>query len=278
LRIYDIGDQDRIADWIWREFPGLFYVLGQAPRGRDMREGVYRGLYLGGDESLVSRAWMEENIRQNHGPLGALYPPRTWTAPNPYSAIKEGDTPSWFFFLANGLGDADHPEWGGWGGRLTNSQARIFRDAPDTVQGVTDARATVWRWREHFQNDFAARLDWCVTEDYRKANHHPIAVLNGDTTRRVVELAAQPGETVTLSAAGSKDPDGDELATTWSIYPEAGTFRGEWKLSAAIGETTSLVAPAVPNPQTIHVLLQVADNGAPRLFAYRRAIITIDPR
>jgi hypothetical protein len=117
-----------------------------------------------------------------------------------------------------------------------------------------------------------------VTEDYRKANHHPIAVLNGDTTRRVVELGAKPGETVTLSAAGSKDPDDNALATRWSVYPEAGTFPGELKLSAAIGETTSLVAPTVPKPQTIHVLLQVEDSGAPRLFAYRRAIITIDPR
>lgn len=277
LRIYDIGDQDRIVDWIWQEFPGLFYVIGQAPRGRDMREGVYRGLYLGGDESLVSRVWMETNIRQNHGPLGALYPPRTWTAPNPHSAIKEGDTPSWFFFLPNGLGDPGHPEWGGWGGRLTNTQVRIFRDAHDTVGGVTDARCTVWRWREHFQNDFAARLDWCVTDDFKKANHNPIAVLNGDTTRRVIELAAKPGETVTLSAAGSKDPDGEALTTTWWVYPEAGTFREELKLGAASGRTTSFVAPGVENPQTIHVLLRVEDDGMPKLWSYRRAVVMIEP-
>ena len=36
----------------------LFYaqqVLAQAPPGRDKREGTYRGMYLGGDESLTSR-------------------------------------------------------------------------------------------------------------------------------------------------------------------------------------------------------------------------------
>jgi hypothetical protein len=277
LRIYDVGDQDRIADFIWKEFPGLFYVLGQAPRGRDMREGVYRGMYLGGDESLVSRAWMETNIRQHHGPLGALYPPRTWTAPNPHSAIKEGDTPSWFYFLPHGLGDPDHPEWGGWGGRLTNAQARLFRDAHDSVGEVTDARCTVWRWRKDFQNDFAARLDWCVAGDFKRANHPPLAVLNGDTTRRVLELTARPAATVTLSAAGSKDPDGNTLATTWFIYREAGSYGGKLCLTAQAGETASFVAPAVNKPETIHGILRLEDNGTPSLVAYRRAVITVRP-
>ena len=55
IRVYDIGDQDGIVEWIWSEFPGMFYVLGQAPPGRDMRDAVYRGMYLGGDQSLTSR-------------------------------------------------------------------------------------------------------------------------------------------------------------------------------------------------------------------------------
>ena len=277
LRVHDIADQDRIAEWIHREFPGLFYVLNQAPEGRDRRDAAFRGLYLGGDESLVSRAWMETNIRQNHGPLGALYPPRTWTAPNPHSAIKEGDTPSWFFFFANGLGEADHPEWGGWGGRFTNSYDRIYRDARDTVSDVTDARTTVWRWRESLQNDFAARLDWSVADDFKQANHNPIAVLNGDSTRRVLELDARPGDTVKLSAAGSHDPDGHPLTTTWFVYREAGTFEGDVSLNATSGEATSFVASSVHEPATIHVVLQLEDQGRPSLFAYRRAVVTVRP-
>src|SRR4029453_15903546 len=141
---------------------------------------------------MVSRAWVERNIRDPENPLGRLYPPRTWTAPNPHSAIKEGDTPSWFFFLPNGLGDPNHPDWGGWGGRFTNTWARIFRDAHDTVDGVTDARCTVWRWREHFQHNFAARLDWCVADAFNKANHHPVAVLNGDKTQHPIQLTSKP--------------------------------------------------------------------------------------
>ena len=275
LRVYDIADQDGIAEWIWGEFPGLFYVLNKAPEGRDRREAAFRGLYLGGDEALVSRAWMETNIRQDHGPLGALYPPRTWTAPNPHSAIKEGDTPSWFFFLPNGLGHPDHPEWGGWGGRFTNSAARVYRDAHDAVGEVTDARVTVWRWREAFQNDFGARLDWCVADDFNQANHNPIAVLNGDATRRVVNLEAKSDDTVKLSAAGSHDPDGHPFTTTWFVYREAGTF--DVTLNETSAEATSFVAPSVQEPVTIHVVLQLEDQGASSLFAYRRAIVTVRP-
>ncbi len=181
LRVYDINDQDKIADWINQEFPGLFYILAKAPRGIDKREGAYRGMYLGGDESLTSRAWIEKNIQQNHGPLGALYPMKTWTAPNPHGVIKEGDTPSWFYFLPTGLNDAAHPEWGGWGGRFGSEKGTLFRDANDAFEKGSDARRTVWRWREHFQNDFAARMAWCIANT--KGNHRPLAVLNGDKSR-----------------------------------------------------------------------------------------------
>jgi hypothetical protein len=34
LRVYDISDQDGIADWMRQEFPGLFYILSKAPPGR----------------------------------------------------------------------------------------------------------------------------------------------------------------------------------------------------------------------------------------------------
>jgi hypothetical protein len=275
LRVYDVADQDGLAGWIRETCPGLFYVLGKAAEGCDRREAVFRGMYLGGDETLVSREWMETHVRQGHGALGALYPPRTWTAPNPHSAIKEGDTPSWFYFLPHGLNDADHPEWGGWGGRFVRAGDRFYRDAADSVGGVPDLRATVWRWRPAFQADFQARLDWCVT-DFASANHNPVAVLNGDGSRRIVELSARSEETVALSAAGSHDADGDTLEALWSLYLEAGTFRGPIQL-AAEGLTTRFVAPPVREPETVHVILEVRDDGEPRLSAFRRAVIAVRP-
>lgn len=276
LRVHDIDDQDKIVEWIWEQFPGMFYVLSKAAKGRDKREGAYRGMYIGGDESLASREWMDKNIRQDHGPLGALYPPRTWTAPNPHSAIKEGDTPSWFCFLPHGLNDPEHPEWGGWGGRFARMRDRIYTNTHDTVSGITDARATVWRWRPAFQADFQARLDWCVANAAEQANHAPIAVLNGDTSRRILRLRAKSGEAVNLSADGS-GARGKPITTHWFIYPEAGTYRGAIRLSSTNESKSSFVAPDVSTPQTVHIILEIRSAGNPALSSFRRAIIELQP-
>ena len=161
LRVYDIGDQDQIGAWINGEFPGMFYVAPNAPAGTDRRRATYRGMYLGGDEALTSREWVEKNIRSK-GPLGELYPTKTWTAPNPHGCLKEGDTPSWFFFLPRGGNDDRDPAKPGWGGQFRKADDGWWRDLPfgDNV----DPRETVSRWRPQYQADFAQRMAWCVAE------------------------------------------------------------------------------------------------------------------
>jgi len=228
---------------------------------------------------------------ENHGPLGALYPPVEY--------LMEGDTPSFLGLINNGLGWHVSPGYGGWGGRYQEYQPwgekrklwTDWRDSRDTVtsddNGRTDTsnQATIWRWREHYQNDFAARMDWCVADDFKKANHNPIAVLNGDKTRNIIEMAARSGDVVKLSADGSSDPDGNTIETRWWIYQEAGTLRDARgrnfppgiTLSATNGFTTTLAAPKVTKPQTVHVILEVRDSGTPKLWAYRRAIINLQP-
>jgi Protein of unknown function (DUF1593) len=274
LRVYAIGHQDDTGPWIVEQFPDLFYVLSKAPKKRDMREGGYRGMYLGGDEALTARAWVDAHVRKERGPLGALYPTKTWTAPNPHGCLKEGDTPSWLYFLPTGLSDPSHPSWGCWGGRFRPAGRGLFRDAADTVGKVTDARATVWRWRPAFQADFAARMAWCV-KPARGANHPPHAVLNGDKGVGVTELKARPGEKVKLTAAGSSDPDGDHLSFRWFVYPEAGTYARDIPLSNVTAETTTLILPPDTSGKTVHVVLEVTDGGVPALTRYRRVVIRI---
>ena len=75
---------------------------------------------------------------------------KTSNAPNPYGCMKEGDTPSWFYFRPAALQDPAHPEWGGWGGRFQPAERGLWRDAADAVNGKTEERATVWRWRPAF--------------------------------------------------------------------------------------------------------------------------------
>lgn len=159
FRVYDINDQDGVAAWMRTEFPGMHYILANAPAGRDKREGTYRGMYLTGDESLTSREWIEQNVRRT-GPLGALYPVKTWTAPNKHSCLKEGDTPAWLFFLPLGGNDPRDPSKPGWGGQFQREPDGWWRDLP--VKDGFDPRTTVSRWRPDFQQDFAKRMAWCV--------------------------------------------------------------------------------------------------------------------
>ena len=92
-------------------------------------------------------------------------------------------------------GDPAHPEWGSWGGRFKHADRGRFEDARDTVNGITEARATVWRWRPAFQNEFAALMDWCV-KGPKEANHPPVALIDNDTTGKALALEAKAGDQV----------------------------------------------------------------------------------
>jgi hypothetical protein len=275
IRVHAIGDQDDTGPWIREQFPGLFYILDHARDG-DKMHSCYRGMFLGGDESLTARAWVDAHVRRNHGPLGAFYPPETWTGPNPHGTLKEGDTPSWFYFLQNGLNVPAEPSFGGWGGRFApcGTGSRAWQDAQDTVEGETSGRATVWRWRPHFQRDFQARMDWCV-QPAGGANHAPVAVVNGEKGKQPVRISAMPGERITFAAADSYDPDGGAQRFRWWIYREAGTYEGEVTLDDARYPQASLRVPLDAAGTTFHVVLEVTDDGTPPLTGYRRAIVAV---
>jgi hypothetical protein len=271
IRIYDINDQDKIFNQMFAEHTLPFYILAKAPEGIDKREGAYRGVYLGGDESLTSMEWLKENVLENHGPLGKLYPTKTWTAPNPHGVMKEGDTPSWFFFLNNGLNVAEKPELGGWGGRFIKNEASVYRDAADIFKGKTEARATVYRWRVDFQNDWAARMDWCV-KDFKDCNHAPVAVVNGSKDRKPLVFKTKKGKTITLDASESFDPDNDDLSFEWFVYPEIHT-ENEFASIKTEGKKAVIQLINTESAANLPLLLRVNDAGNPKLVGYKRIII-----
>ncbi|MBN1478635.1 DUF1593 domain-containing protein [candidate division KSB1 bacterium] len=286
IRVYTISDQDDAGRWLRITFPDLFYIV--SPSSVWWTE-YYKATWTGisGDRhyqngpghffDLVDNPWLTKNIAQNHGPLGELYPRVEY--------IMEGDTPSFLNLINNGLGSHLSPACGGWGGRYqleqTYAETRpIWTNSRDRVQTqdgswYTTAQATIWRWREAYQHDFAARMDWCVAENYADANHNPVAVLNGEKSKDIMFISATPGERIELSASGSYDPDGDLYGITWFHYSEAGTLNGEIKLSSLNGETTSFTVPEVAHESTLHIILQLKDHGTPNLFSYQRAIITV---
>jgi hypothetical protein len=219
---------------------------------------------------------IERDVRREHGPLGALYPTNTT------HRQKEGDTMMFLYLVPTGMNDPLQPTWGSWGGRYGPhdefpGKPYYWANVKDSWKGKTNRDNTLQRWVVALQNDFAARMDWCVADVRAKANHTPQAILNGDATRSIVHVSVKSGENVRLSAEGSSDPDGSAINKTWFAYPEAGTFRGEVKLEAEENGETSFAAPRVDEASTIHVVLEVRDNGTPNLYAYRRAVIMVAP-
>ena len=129
----------------------------------------------------------------------------------------------------------------------------------------------IWRWSEAFQNDWAARADWCV-KSYDEANHQPIVKL-----AHAHDLKVRPGEKVSLSAKGTTDPDGDDLTYHWWQYQEADTYNGAVEIVDAGRQDASLKVPSdVGEGKTIHIICEVTDNGSPPLTRYQRVVVEIE--
>ncbi|HLH35199.1 MAG TPA: nucleoside hydrolase-like domain-containing protein [Alloacidobacterium sp.] len=308
LRVYSISDQDDAGPWIRREFPDLFYIVQPStPTSGEYYYATWTGISgdryyrngAGADFTTVTNEWLDSNIRSK-GPMGKLYPK--------FMFIMEGDTPSFLNLIDNGLASWSRPDWGGWGGRYVYRQPYGETHAiwtqggdefgrvtsQDTVMGadgreyVSD-QATIWRWREAFQNDFAARMDWTI-RDYAHANHNPIVVVNGQGGTAPIVMDAGVGKTITLDAAGTRDPDGQTLHYHWFHYAEAGLADGNLAdVTIADADTAKAVVtptaacrqkwlppgPPCPGAGVAHIILAVTDDGSPKLTSYRRVILRV---
>ncbi len=300
LRVYTISDQDDSAIWIRNNFPNLFYVVSPGGYFRSTWTGIMSRIQ-GIDNSTISNSWLRDNIQQDHGPLGAQYPDVGYG--------MEGDTPAWLSLIPNGLNDAENPNMGGWGGRYELYQPEfetfkesgftggvpiepetrpIWTNANDTYQHYVPNeygrtvrkdsifegnKVTLWRWRDDFQNDFAARMDWC-TMSYEQANHPPVPVINHDEN-----ITVKSGEGFHLDATGSSDPDGDNLSYLWFPYAEIGSY-GE-RIDIANAENLVKVfirAPEVNEKVTTQFILKLTDKGSPPISRYKRVNVTIEPK
>ena len=300
LRVYAISDQDDSSIWIRDNFRDLFYIVTP---GDDYDRATWNGInsvVSGIDNTEISNSWLAENIQQAHGSLGAAYPDVAYG--------MEGDTPAFLSLIPNGLNSSEHPNWGGWGGRyefykpyfsgrkqgksgvpfevetrkiwtnaedsytpfVTNEYGRTITS--DTLNFTSD-KVSLWRWRDDFQNDFAARMDWC-TLPYEEANHAPIIVLNHPEN-----ITIESGKSITFDAANSTDPDGDNLSYLWFNYPEAGTYEEPLSINGAKNlHFAKINTPRLREEVTAHYILKVTDKGEPALSSYKRIIVTIKPK
>lgn len=309
VRAYGISDQDNTGAWIRRNFPSVRYVnsvhgwnsYGLAAWSGISGEAYYKFDHGGPDSSLVSDAWIKQNIQI--GPFGATYPDVIY--------IMEGDSPSLMYNMQNGLNVPEHPEWGSWGGRYfpVNYGEQHFSDIVDEVVGQNGEvflsnHATIWRWRAAYQNEMAARMQWTL-QPYRAGSnvtHPPIVVVNGSCGSVPLELNVKPNTTITLDATGTIDPDGRALNLTWFHYRDISAT--QWNVDAEVpllnftavpgsdGKKVTVLMPAEElacraaealhstGPeicQQYHAILQVTNAGNPPMTRYKRVVLKMQP-
>jgi hypothetical protein len=310
LRVYAISDQDDAGPWIRLHFPKIFYIAsvhafnyyGLAAWSGISGESYY-GFNPGGpDTSLVTKDWLKKHIQI--GPYGSV------AYPDPIF-ISEGDTPTFLSLIQNGLTDPLFPQWGGWGGRYNltdrSGESLHFSDASDAVIGIDGkthlgSQGTIWRWREAYQGDFAARMQWTLSSDFKSACHAPVVVVNGDSGLEALHVKAEFGETVKLDASESWDPDGNALKFKWMHYPEPTATQSNTKFEVpnlefeetSEGDTRmQKVQVMIPGQdegfvfpfdetkimkwgkKTYHLILEVVNNGNHPMRSYRRILVEV---
>lgn len=151
MRIFMIGlgsktGQDGSGQWMLDNFPNLFIIVSQK---------TYGGMFAQ-NSPLGNLEWLNENIRQAHGPLGAIYPKSGFNPKSP--GMQEGDTPTFLHLISaiKGKNDPEKPNQESWGGQYTQ------RDTANNHWYDGPGASSVSKWLEEIQADFALRADWML--------------------------------------------------------------------------------------------------------------------
>lgn len=312
LRVFENGSQDNAGAWICHEFPEIHWIRsnyqtyayggpGWADREADLGPHYWKPYEYSASGQLE---WQKENIMQNHGALGEIYPERKYHAwgEGVVGFMEGGGTIPWMGLVNKGLFHIDHPSWGGWGGRFTLEKTKNFwsrhadikadeenvapfytySEVPDQWVDPQDDScyvsnyAPVWRWRKAMYNDQICRMDWCV-KNYAEANHHPVAVINDDKSNSIIFRKAYVGEIISFDASGSFDPDNDSLFFSWWVYEEAGTYKNTIPIAGKSQPQCSIVIPPDAGSKQIHLILEINDcSEIAELYDYRRIVIDVE--
>lgn len=258
-RLFLIAEQDNtLRNYILPEWPGLEILLSDWP-SFEFIAYPWQKLMTEEQRAYFDADWVGANILQGHGPLCAMYEAKKGRF------HSEGDTPAYLHVIDTGLRSDAHPTFGGWGGRFKRDHGLWL-----SVDVRGNPVHSIGRWTIDFQNDWAARADWCV-KPFEEANHPPDVNLSHG-----LDVSGKPGATVTLDAKASTDPDGDTLHYQWWIFEEAGTATTGATLDNADQPTSTFHIPeGAKAGETYHVVCTVRDTGTPTLSRYARVIVTV---
>ncbi|KAM0427146.1 hypothetical protein ACHAQK_012159 [Fusarium lateritium] len=252
LIVYAISDQDDAGPYIRVKWPDVFYIVN-VHGYREYSQGTWTGISTG-DNNAANRTkvlddWLTPNIRI--GPLGAEYPKIIYT--------MEGDSPSFIWTIQNGLNIPGRPEYGGWGGRYTrvteDSDINEYATSADTLvnnngENWRSNYATIWRWRDAYQDDFAARMQWTIVDSFEHGAHPPKISINGSTGYEPLRFKVGLKDALVLDASETFDTDDSDdasrLTFEWYSYEEC-SLAFLTSLNAKFFKLEALSAPSGTN-------------------------------
>ena len=187
----------------------------------------------------------------------------------------------------------------------------LYNDARDNVMRenglwIVSNHATIWRWRQAYQDEMSARIQWTIQSKYAKGCHPSVVVVNESSYSAWLTFDIAVGEEIVLDASGSYDPDpglegrnplkfgcfqykepSDEpRQTSGSAVPELNfTLSSDGRVATMMPETETacyklLVRHWAPKGVErvcfqFHVVLEVVGSGTPPIRRYKRAILKI---
>lgn len=314
--IYGISDQDFTSLWIRNHFKGkIKYIVsfskGDGWGGRDYYKATWPGIsadnfvhgsedrkrrskgFKGANTYLISNEFIKKEIN-NKGNLGSIYPLSTF--------ILEGDSPSLLYIINNGLNYPSFIEYGGWGGRYIYKKIKkhklfknnydlypLYTDTLDRVIGNDNKehispQASIWRFREAFQNDFLGKLNYLISPTFKGCSH-PLKVyfidknnnilINKDNFLDIPLIKVKKGENKKIRF---EVIDIDKKGYILKLYPyyEVSDYKDNIDLSISL-ENKEIVIKTKKNNQTgkIHLILEAKNNFKVYFVRYARLIIDL---
>ncbi len=240
--------------------------------------------------------WLKKNIKYGHGALMSKYglfgdgtyyegEPEVFqygkqlslnwgfdaipnTTFHPYDFLGEGDSGTYVLLFDVGLRGLENGNYG-------TLLGRVFEGSKGPQKGYnffTGSEGTPNRFLRGYQEEWAARAEWCV-KPFKECNHPPIVkVAKGDIT-------AAAGEVVLLEGSAS-DPDGDNLRAGWYVYHQGSNYSGlakDLRVWEPMLFHTRFTIPKDARPgDYFNLILEVQDDAEKPIIRYAQVIVTVN--